>query len=367
MNSLYARVALLLGAALVVFGTVLLTVTHPPPDAASWLATLGNLLIGAIVFALLAALGVSQLLTQRLTRLADAVDTFERGGFATPLRVPGADAQGDAAARLEAHVEAMSGRIAGQIAALEAAARQRRNLLANVSHDLRTPLASMHGYLELLARRLPLLEPAQQRDYLQAALRNGERLQRLVGGLLQLTDLEAHERPPQSEDFSLAEVVQDVAQKFAFEAGRRGVQLRFGDEGREGREAGAPQRAPLRVCADLGLVERVISNLLDNAIRHTPEGGRVRIEIGSDGARAQVAVRDNGEGIAAADLPGLFERYYDAERVADSATSLQGGLAIGLGLGLAIARRIVQLHGGELRVCSQAGEGTSVVFDLPLA
>lgn len=358
MNSLFARVALLLAVALIVFGAVLLTVTHPPADAASWRAMLGNILIGAVVFGLLAALGVSQLLTQRLTRLADAVDCFEQCGFATPLRVPGADANGDAAARLEAHVETMSRRIAGQIAALEAAARQRRNLLANVSHDLRTPLASMHGYLELLARRLPLMEPEQQRDYLEAALRNGERLQRLVGGLLQLTDLEAHERPPQPEEFSLAEVVQDVAQKFAAEAGQRGVQLRFGDERHE---AGAPPR----VCADLGLVERVISNLIDNAIRHTPGGGRVLIEIDSGGARAQVAVRDNGEGIAAADLPGLFERYYDAERVAGSATGVHGGP--GLGLGLAIARRIVQLHGGELRVCSQTGEGTSVVFDLPLA
>jgi PAS domain S-box-containing protein len=298
----------------------------------------------------------AELLALRLKKLSEAIDAFERTGFATPLRAveTGTAADGDEVARLAAQVERMSGHIAKQISALERLARQRRELLTKVSHDLRTPLASMQGYLELLLLRHGKLEAAEQRNYLETAARQSERLARLVDDVFQLAELEGDDAAPQCEDFALAELVQDVIQKYVPDATRRKIELRM--------DAGpTDDAAAFAVHADIGLIDRVLANLVDNALRHTPAAGAVTIEVGCDTERARLAVRDTGEGIAAADLPGLFERYYRAERVVGAGSTPHGGL------GLAIARRVVQLHGGELRVSSTPGAGTRVSFDLPLA
>lgn len=349
MNTLVAKLAVLLAGAFIVVGGMLVVATQTMFDRERLIELSSYVMIASVAFALLAALCVFQLFTRRLKRLADAVEAMARGGFKTPLRVPGADAQGDEIDRLATHVEQMSDRIADQLAELERGVGRRRELLANVSHDLRTPLASMQGYLELLLLRHGSLAPAEERNYLETAVRHSERLGRLVGDLFELTKLEAEEARPQAEDFSLAELAQDVVQKFALDARRRQVNLcaRCDDEA-----------STLRAHADIGMVERVLENLLDNALRHTPAGGSVTIELERDARRARMAVRDTGPGISADELPGIFDRYDAANR------SVPGGHG---GLGLAIARRIVGLHGGELSVRSTLGSGTSFTFDLPLS
>jgi PAS domain S-box-containing protein len=253
-------------------------------------------------------------------------------------------------ADLSAQVDALTKQVAGQAVALEHGTRQRRELLANLSHDLRTPLAAMQGYLELLLLRQGRLETAEARNYLQTAAAQSERLARLVGDLFELTRLEADDMQPQFEPVALAELAHDVAQKFAAQAQRREVALAV-------RCDACGSAAPAMVPADIALVERVLDNLVDNALRHTPAGGAVTIELGGDKQRARVSVADTGEGIAAEDLPGIFERYDRAARV--------GGGSGHAGLGLAIAQRIVNLHGSQLQVHSASGEGTRVSFDLP--
>jgi signal transduction histidine kinase len=252
------------------------------------------------------------------------------------------------AAELAARAARLEAQLGERDAQLARAALQRRELLANVSHDLRTPLAAMQGYLELLLLRHGSLEPAEERNYLQTAARQSERLGRLVNDLFDLTQLETGELLPRAEDFVLAELVQDVVQKFAHEARQRGVRLHAGDV-----------VTTLRVHADLALTARVLENLVDNALRHTPADGSVRVDILAGDARTALTVSDTGEGIAAADLPGLFDRYDRGSRVQ--------GVGASPGLGLAIARRIVRLHGGELTIRSAPGGGTVVSFDLPTA
>lgn len=245
----------------------------------------------------------------------------------------------------------LSAQLAGQAAAIERSELQRRELLVNLSHDLRTPLAAMQGYLELLLLRSDALDAVEARNYLQTAARHSERLGRLVGDLFELARLEGGETQPQAEPFALAELAHDVAQKFAAAAAQRQVTLSARCEA---------STAAAMVSADVALVERVLAALVDNALRHTPAGGTVTIATAAGGRNgALVSVRDSGEGIAAADLAGIFERYERAERV--------GAASGNVGLGLAIAQRIVKLHGSQLTVRSTPGLGTEVSFELALA
>lgn len=225
-----------------------------------------------------------------------------------------------------------------------------RELLANLSHDLRTPLASLQGYLELLLLQHERLPPAEARNYLETAARQGERLSRLVVDLFELARLEADETRADTEALAPAELVQDLLQKFAPEAERR--QLRLSGPG--------PAALPL-VRADIALLERLVDHLMGNALRHTPPGGEVGIALAADGERVRVSVHDTGEGIAPEELPGLFERYHRAARVGGPDDGGHGGL------GLAIARRIAQLHGSTLDVDSAPQQGTRVSFTLARA
>jgi len=288
-----------------------------------------------------------------LRRLVDAIDAFERAGASVPMHLDGPSQDGEWAA-LAQRVQRLTHRVSDQVEALDQATRQRRDLLANVSHDLRTPLAAMQGYLELLLLRHAHLAPKERHNYLEIAARQSERLARLVSDLFQLAELDGDDARPAREDFALGELIQDVIQKHAGEAARRRIETRLSAVG-----AAAP------VHADIALVERLLTSLMENALRHTPAGGSVTLQAayGTTHAagRVVVAVRDTGEGIASADLAGLFERYQSTERIAGSSITPHGGL------GLAIARRIVQLHGGELRISSSPGVGTEVTFDLPLA
>jgi hypothetical protein len=346
MNSLFTRLALLLAACFAAVVALLAVALQArrgtPADAELW----ADVVIGGIVVALLAGLGAAWLVARRLARISAAIDAFERDG-AQPLRIAGADADGDEVARLAAQVEALAARLAEQKNALDRAARRRHELLANVSHDLRTPLAAMQGYLDLLLLRHASLDAAEARNYLETAARHSERLTRLVRDLFRLTELEAGERAAQVEDFVVAELGHDVLQRFAADAARRGVGLSC-----EGDPA-------LRTNADIELIERVLESVVENALRHTPAGGEVRISLGRDGARVRIRVADTGEGIATAELPHLFDRYERAPRLAGGAPRA--------GLGLAIARRIVELHGGRLQVTSTPGRGTEVTFDLAAA
>ena len=316
---------------------------------------LAGLIAGAVAVAIVAAAAVHARLSARLRRLRRALDSFEQAGDMMPLRLAATDGHGDELARLAVRIEALGDRIAAQSAALARKEREQRDLLANVSHDLRTPLASIQGYLELLLLRQGALDDAEARNYVETAARQSERLGRLVADLFELTRLEADGAQAESEDFPLAELAHDVTQKFAADAARRGVRL-------ETRVGAAPPAPPLFVRADIGLVERVLDNLVENALRHTPAGGSVTVDAAPHDGRAQLVVSDTGEGIPAAELPGIFDRYYRTERTGSGRRA--GGHG---GLGLVIARRIVDLHQGTLRIDSTERLGTKISFDLPLA
>src|SRR6266581_1769290 len=348
-NSLYGKMAVVLTAVFIAVGGLMIVASQKMLETQRLLELATDLIIGAVAFSLVAALIVFKFLTRRLRILSAAMDAFRAGGFARRVALPASDYGADELDRLCVAFEEMSDRITTQLDELAQVDARRRELLANVSHDLRTPMASMQGYLEVLLLKGEALSAEERRNYLEVAFRHCEHLSRLVSDLFELTKLEARETRPQLESFPLAELAQDVAQKLDLRARQREQRItcRFGAE-------------TARVRADVGMIERLLENLIENAMRYTPPGGEIALAITPGASRVEMSVQDTGSGIPADELDSIFDRYYRGNRN-DPAQSANTGL------GLAIARRIVELHGGSIRVASALGAGTTFRFDLPLA
>jgi signal transduction histidine kinase len=243
----------------------------------------------------------------------------------------------------------MAAAIESGVEKLRLAEQQRTELIANISHDLRSPLTSIRGYLESVLVKDAELTSEQRRELLGISLRNVASFQDLVGELFELARLETRQVEPKREPIQAAELAQDVVLKLRPQAERSGVELAVD---------GAWELPAVE--ADIGMIERVLTNLIENALRFTPSGGRVRVGLARRADGIRVTVADTGTGIAAQDLPHVFERFYRA----DKSRGRSGG---GAGLGLAIARQIVELHGGALGVESPPGQGATFFFDLPAA
>lgn len=220
----------------------------------------------------------------------------------------------------------------------------RRDLIANLSHDLRTPLASIRGYLEVLINKADNLPPEIRLNYKGIALRQTNYLADLTEQLLELAKLDFKGVELQRESLKLSELVFDVAQKFVLTAQGQQVEL-YPDLATDD---------PF-VQADARLIERVLDNLIGNALQHTPAGGRVTVKVTTTSAGVQVEVRDTGKGIEAKQLPFIFNRFFRG-----SGSHKQQ--SVGAGLGLAITKRILELHGSTIRVQSQSGSGSSFAF-----
>jgi hypothetical protein len=224
----------------------------------------------------------------------------------------------------------------------------RRDLLANVSHDLRTPLTTLLAHLETLQMKQSELTLEERSEYLAIATRQSRRIGLLVEQLLEAAKLEAGQVAVNVEPFAIGELLQDVVQKFALAARDRGVAL----------EVDAMAAATM-VNGDIALLERVLDNLIDNALRHTPAGGCVTVQSEPRGGRVRIAVTDTGPGLTAEETKRVFDRFYRG----DPGRSTRSGQS---GLGLAIVKSILELHGSEVAVASQPGHGASFYFDLPI-
>ena len=301
--------------------------------------------LAAMTTALLVGLMFFYGLTTRLRRLASGMDQFRDSGSVPELDA-GAGVEGDELDRLTASFLALSNQIRSQIDALIRADVQRRELIAGISHDLRTPLTILRGYLETLQVKEASLSEDDRRLSLASALRQAEHLSDLVSQLFELATLDADHAQLEREGFSIGDLVQDVAQKFSLRATEQSVRLKT--ECREG--------LPL-VDGDLRLVERVLDNLIDNAIRHTPAGGTVLVVCQGGGPRVQVEVADSGEGIPESELGKIFEPFYRP------GPGKSRGAA---GLGLAIVRRVLELHETTIEVESTPGDGSRFCFRLPV-
>jgi signal transduction histidine kinase len=297
------------------------------------------------LFVFFAGLLLFNLLTRRIRRLGRRLDGFAVTHLGS--QTIGAGSTGDEIDRLDHQFEIMADRILQQMEQLKATDRTRRQQVTSVSHDLRTPLASMQGYIETLLIKDQSLTAEQRREYLEIARRHGVQLGKLVGELFELSKLETQVEPT-LEAFSLAELLQDVGLEFQLLAREKGINLRV-----------VTEPANSMVYADIALIQRVLENLLKNAIHYTPANGSVRITLVPNGDAIGVTVADTGSGIPENELPYIFDRCFRAKRE-------DGREDAGAGLGLAIVKRILDLHGSKIVVESVVDSGTSFRFDLPL-
>jgi signal transduction histidine kinase len=300
----------------------------------------------SLLFALVTGLVLFHSLTGRLRRLADAVDRFRRAPMQAPLPAAAPEAaarHGDEIARLDAAFAALASQIADQLRTLERIDRDRRTALAHASHDLRTPLAALQGYLQTLAVKGASLDEAQRSQYLAVALRHSERLGRLIDQVFALAKLDDPEAQPRRERFSLGELASDIVHKHRLRAEAAGISL----------HADIDAEAP-PVLADIAMFERLIENLVDNALKFTPRGGRVQVGVNCAQSSVVLEVIDSGRGIAAGELPRIFDRFYRGEPASGTSS----------GLGLAIVKRVAELHGLHLEVSSAPDAGTRVVLQM---
>jgi len=290
-------------------------------------------IIGLILFAFL---------TRRLRSMTTVVDEFQEGKLDKRIKVNSKDEIG----QLGETFNQMADTIEANVEELKRIDKLRRDLVANVSHDLRSPLASIQGYLETILIKESRLDPEERKEYLETILRNTEMLNKLVEELFELSKLDAQQIEPNYELFSIAELAQDAVMKLKPAAEKARVEL----------QANLSEQLPMAY-ADIGMIERAMSNLIENAIRYTPSGGEVQVNLNRQEENIRVEVSDTGPGISEDDLPYIFDRFY---RVEKSRTRKQGGT----GLGLAIAKKIIEIHDHTLEVDSQVDVGTTFMFDV---
>jgi len=309
-------------------------------------------LIAIVLAAFLVGLLVFSLLTRRLVRLTGDVRKFTDSGFDPAVIEPleGSDTGQtpvDEIGQLRAAFSGMANKIREQFQGLEETDRLRRELVSNVSHDLRTPLASMHGYVETLLLKNSTLSEEERLRYLEITRKHSLRLRRLIGDLFELSKLDSASIQPSREWFPMAELLQDVVQEFELEAEKKGIHIEVDARDRES-----------MVSADIGLIQRVLENLLRNAVRYTPRGGTISISLDPKPGAVAVAVADTGCGIAAHELDRIFDRFYRSEQGEEVRSNSAG-------LGLAIVKRILDLHGSRITVTSAPNQGTRFEFEIP--
>ena len=302
----------------------------------------------SVLISIITGLLLFAFLTRRIRRLTRAMDAYGQHLDDDPAQ-PGSRAGRsgrDEIDRLEANFKRMTARIENQMDRIQRLDAKRTELFINLSHDIRTPLAGLQGYIQTLLMKEDQLSPDDKRKYLKIANRQCRRLGKLVKDLFELAKLEDDKTVIQREAFSLNELVQDIVQKFELRAQMKKVRI----------TVNTPDDLPF-VEADIGLIERVLENLLENALRHTPAEGSIEVALVPQPDDIMVKVQDSGSGINKESLPFVFDRYHQQEQTKHDAKGQSG-------LGLAITKRILELHDQSIQVESTPEKGTTFLFHL---
>jgi signal transduction histidine kinase len=297
-----------------------------------------TILIGSALVGLLAL----WFIVKKLNLITRGMQQFKEGKLQTRIDVK----SNDDLDQIGIVFNSMADTIERNIDELKGIENLRKELISNISHDLRTPIASIQGYAETLILKKDTLTTEEQEKYLGIIYKNCDSLQELVTNLFELSKLQADQVTLNREPFSIGELVHDVANKYRILSQKKGVSI----------NTIVSKDTPV-VHADVLLIDRVLQNLIDNAIRFCTEGDSINIEVSAAGIdQVSINIADTGAGIPQDHLPHIFERYFKKDE--------RGGSS---GLGLAIVKRIIDLHETSINVNSTVGKGTSFRFSLPVA
>ncbi|MBL4586452.1 MAG: HAMP domain-containing histidine kinase [Flavobacteriales bacterium] len=302
---------------------------------------MGSLLL-TVLFVTLIGLIAIWFLTKNLRGIVRVVRRFQEGDLEARIENPD---NSDVAVLANTFNE-MADTIVQNMDEIKGVDRLRRELIANVSHDLRTPLAILKGYIETLQIKKETLTEIEKEQYLQIVQDSSDRLAFLISQLFEYSKLEAKQVEPQKEAFAITDLAGDLISNYQVMAQKKNINLKFEAE----------KNIPLAF-ADIGLVERAIQNLMDNALKFTPEGGSISLKVEPSDKFISVTVSDTGPGIEEADQAAIFDRYEQAK---------QDHKRHGIGLGLAIVKKIMELHNTTITLVSKPNEGSSFQFLLPV-
>ncbi len=299
---------------------------------ATLLTTLFSIIIGLLAI---------WFLTKNLRLITNTVRRFQEGDLGARIKNPN---DSDIAIFANSFNE-MADTITGNMDKMQSVDLLRRELIANVSHDLRTPLAILKGYIETLQIKRDSLSENEKQEYLQITHDNVDKLSTLINQLFEYSKLEAEQVTPVKEPFSITELSYDLIAKFKVLAEQKQIRL----------ELDNPKENSM-VFADVSLVERALQNLIENAIKYTEPKGKVTLSLHQKGKNVEINITDTGTGIPVNEQPFIFDRY----KQVDKSTKKQG-----YGLGLAIVKKIMDLHDTTITVLSKPKEGSSFIFNLP--
>ncbi len=311
----------------------------------SYIMRLGlrSMIITLLAAAIITILSL-RFITRNLNEMLKVIRDFKNGNLDARIKIKSNDELGEFAQSFNE----MADTIVQNIQGIKTMDNLRRELVANVSHDLRTPLASIQGYVETLTMKSDSLSDEEKDKFMNIVLNSTESLKKLVEELFELSKLEAREYVPKPEPFSLAELVQDIQQKNQILAESKNIRLSLSFD----------SNLPL-VFADISMMEKVLQNLLDNAIKFTNENGEITFNLTKKENCVLVSIRDSGRGIPSDEISTIFNRYDQGKRIETNENK-------GIGLGLAIVKKILEVHRLDISVESEIGKGTVFSFNVPV-
>jgi signal transduction histidine kinase len=307
------------------------------------------MMVGTVVFLFVLLLGIFAYFTRPLRRLSLDIQALKDVGFdkSKVKLTPWMANSTNEVHQLGHAFEQMVNQINVQFSLLQKSDVQRRELLADISHDLRTPLASLQGYIEMLALNQETITAEQQKKFIVTALKNSNQLKGLIDQIFELAHLEGGQVSVNIETFNLAELLYDVVAKFNLKIQQKKLSVII-----------RPECSLTQVDSDIAKLERVLSNLLENAIRHTSEQGEINFEIIQlNKELCQLKISDTGTGIKSEELRYIFDTRYRASNAVQDKEKHTG-------LGLAITKKLLELMKSDIHVSSTLGEGTCFTFNL---
>jgi len=296
-----------------------------------------------LMFAFTIGLIIFWIITKNLRLILEVMQKFKQGNLGARIKI---QSKGDLR-EISRMFNEMADILTENVKKLEEVEVLRKELVANISHDLRTPISIVQGYVETLLIKGDRLSPEESRRYLSTIYESSQRLEKLVNELFELSKLEAKQVKLVKEAFFISELVSDISNRYQLMAKDKRIVL----------DTRLSKERQL-VFADVSLIERVIQNLIDNALKFTPSGGRVLVQTCQAEKGIKVSVSDSGIGIPDEEKELVFGRYYKGHTFKRYKNNT--------GLGLAIAKKILDLHEASLVLNSRINEGSSFAFELPL-